>query len=40
VIGDTTYGDSGNLMHFVVTGSNWHMTAGQGFVELRNPLTR
>ncbi len=40
VIGDTTVGDTSNLMHFVVLGSNWHMTAGQGFVELRNPLTR
>lgn len=39
VIGDTTRGDTSNLMHFVVLGSNWHMTAGQGFVELRNPLT-
>lgn len=39
VIGDTSAGDSSNLMHFVVLGSNWHMTAGQGFVELRNPLT-
>lgn len=40
VIGDTTYMDSSNLMHFVVMGSNWRMTTGQGFVELRNPLTR
>jgi hypothetical protein len=40
VIGDTTRGDTSNLMHFVVMGSNWNMTAGQGFVELRNPLTR
>jgi hypothetical protein len=39
-IGDTTYNDASNLMHFVIQGSNWHMTPGQGFVELRNPLTR
>ena len=28
VIGDTTYMDSSNLMHFVIQGNNWHMTAG------------
>jgi hypothetical protein len=39
VIGDTNVGDSSNLMHYVVMGSNWHLTPGQGFVELRNPLT-
>ena len=40
VIGDTNRGDTTNLMHFVVLGSNWNLTSGQGFVELRNPLTR
>jgi hypothetical protein len=41
VIGDTTYGDTTNLMNFAIVGSgtNDRLTAGQGFVELRNPLT-
>ncbi|MFO0682294.1 MAG: hypothetical protein U0234_09600 [Sandaracinus sp.] len=41
-IADTSYGDSNNLMYFQVNGTatNTRLTAGQGFVELRNPLTR
>ena len=42
VIGDTAYGDSSNLMNFAIVGaaSNDRLTPGQGFVELRNPLTQ
>lgn len=40
VIADTAYGDSSNLMHFVVLGSNWNLSAHQGYIERLNPLTR
>jgi hypothetical protein len=42
VIGDTTYGDSSNLMNFAIApdGSNGLLSAGQGFVERHNPLTQ
>ncbi len=41
-IADTNYGDTNNLMYFSVNGtaSNVRLSAGQGFVTLRNPLTR
>ncbi len=42
VIGDTTRGDTTNLMHWSIvgSGSNDRLTAGQGFVLLRSALTR
>ncbi len=41
VLSDTTRGDTSNLMNWSIvgSGSNTAMSNGQGFVELRNPLS-